>query len=86
VESTISYTYDAADRLTEVVDSLAGTIDRTYDDFDRLTNETTPMGSVSYTHDLDGRRTSMSISRHRHRQHGGRGPAAADVERQVVER
>ncbi|MFQ5684253.1 MAG: hypothetical protein ACE5HC_13415 [Candidatus Binatia bacterium] len=29
-ESTITYTYDAGNRLTQMVDSIAGTIARTY--------------------------------------------------------
>ncbi|MFQ5683983.1 MAG: hypothetical protein ACE5HC_12005 [Candidatus Binatia bacterium] len=35
---------------------------RTYDGLDRLTSETTPQGSVSYTYDAAGRRTSMTVS------------------------
>jgi RHS repeat-associated protein len=44
-----------------VVDSIAGTIMRTYDGLNRLTSETTPQGSVSYTYDAAGRRTSMTV-------------------------
>jgi YD repeat-containing protein len=43
------------------VDSIAGTITRTYDGLNRLTSETTPQGSVSYTYDAAGRRTSMTV-------------------------
>ncbi|HXH81927.1 MAG TPA: RHS repeat domain-containing protein, partial [Candidatus Tectomicrobia bacterium] len=35
---------------------------RTYDGLDRLTQETTPNGTVSYTYDAAGRRTSMTVS------------------------
>jgi hypothetical protein len=54
--STITTTYDAGDRATEIVDSVAGTIERTYDLRDRLTEEVTPEGTVSYTYDAAGRR------------------------------
>ena len=50
-ESTTSYTYDAGNRLTQVVDSAGGTITRSYDDLDRLTSEITPQGSISYGYD-----------------------------------
>jgi len=60
-ESTIGYTYDAGNRLTQAVDSVTGTISRTYDGLDRMTEETTPQGSVSYGYDAAGRRTSMTV-------------------------
>ena len=61
-ESTINYTYDAGSRLTQLVDSTAGTITRTYDNFDRLASETTPQGSISYAYDAAGRRTGMTVA------------------------
>ncbi len=61
-ESTIGYTYDAVDRLTQVVDSQSGTITLAYDNLDRLTSETTPQGAVSYGYDAVGRRTSMTVA------------------------
>jgi RHS repeat-associated protein len=61
-ESTITYTYDAGDRLTKSVDSLSGTIDLVYDSLNRLISETTPQGTVSYTYDAASRRTSMTIA------------------------
>jgi RHS repeat-associated protein len=60
-ESTISYSYDAGNRLTQAVDSVTGTISRTYDGLDRTTAETTPQGSISYGYDAAGRRTSMTV-------------------------
>src|SRR5215213_1497230 len=45
-ESTISYSYDLNNRLTQVVDSVSGTISRSYDDLTRTGSETTPQGSV----------------------------------------
>ncbi len=60
-ESTIGYTYDAVDRLTQVADSQSGTITLAYDNLDRLTSETTSQGTVSYTYDVVGRRTSMTV-------------------------
>ena len=57
--STTSYTWDAGNHL--IVDSLSGTITRTYDGLDRLIQEVTPQGTVSYTYDTAGRRTSMTV-------------------------
>jgi RHS repeat-associated protein len=61
-ESTISNTYDAGNRLTQTVDSVAGTISRNYDGLDDLLSETTPQGAVSYTYDLASRRQSMTVA------------------------
>jgi YD repeat-containing protein len=61
-ESTISYSYDAGDRLIQAVDSISGTITRSCDGLDRLISEVTPQGSVSYAYDSAGRRTSMTVS------------------------
>jgi RHS repeat-associated protein len=60
--STTTYTYDAGDRVTQIVDSLGGTITRTWDLLDRLTNETTPEGSISYTYDAADRRATMTVA------------------------
>jgi YD repeat-containing protein len=60
-ESTINYSYDAGNRLIQVVDSITGAISRSYDGLDRLTSEVSPRGSVSYSYDAAGRRTSMSV-------------------------
>ena len=61
-ESTISYSYDLYNRLTQVVDSVTGTISRSYDDLARTRSETTPQGSVSYSYDKAGRVTAKSVS------------------------
>jgi YD repeat-containing protein len=61
-ESTISYSYDAGDRLIRAADSVSGTITRSYDGLNRLTSEVTPQGSISYAYDAAGRRTSMAVS------------------------
>lgn len=58
----LTYTYDAGQRLTEVADSVAGTITRTYDGLERLSSETTPQGTVTYTDDADSRRATMTVS------------------------
>lgn len=60
--STVSYTYDGGNRLTQAADSIAGTITEGYDNLDRLTSETTPQGSVAYGYDSAGRRTSMQVA------------------------
>src|SRR2546422_5515770 len=59
---TTASTWDAGNRLTQTVNSIAGTITRTYDGFDRLASETIPQGSVSYTYDAGGRRTSLTVA------------------------
>jgi RHS repeat-associated protein len=60
--STITTSYDAGDRATEIVDSVAGTIERTYDLLDRLTEEVTPEGTLTYTHDDASRRATMTVA------------------------
>ncbi|HSB13057.1 MAG TPA: RHS repeat-associated core domain-containing protein [Bryobacteraceae bacterium] len=49
-------------RLTQVVDSISGTITLTWDDFDRLTREVTPQGTVDYVYDAAGRRVTMTVA------------------------
>jgi RHS repeat-associated protein len=61
-QSTITYTLDGADRMTQVSDSISGTITRSYDGLDNLLSETTPQGGVAYSYDLAGRRTSMTVA------------------------
>lgn len=64
-DSTVSYTYDIANRMTTAVDSKAGTITRAWDDLDRLSsdkepkNTTTTLGTVTYGYDNVGNTTSM---------------------------
>ena len=60
--NTVSYQYDAGNRLTQVVDSLTGTITHGYDTLGRLISEITPQGSITYGYDAAGRRTSMSVA------------------------
>jgi RHS repeat-associated protein len=60
--STKTTTYDAGDRATQTVDSVAGTISRTYDLFDRLTQESTPEGTLNYTYDAASRRATMTVA------------------------
>jgi RHS repeat-associated protein len=62
VESTVNYSFDAGDRLTQIADSASGTITRTYDGLDHLTNETTPYGSTGYQYDAAGRRGQLTVS------------------------
>jgi len=61
-QSTISYTFDAGNRITQSVDSIAGTITDSYDGLDRLTGETTSQGTVSYGYDAASRRTSFQVT------------------------
>jgi RHS repeat-associated protein len=60
--STMAWTWDLGGRLTQVQDSVGGTISRVYDGLDRLTSETTPQGTVSYTYDAAGRRLTMQAA------------------------
>jgi len=48
--------------VTQIADSVNGTITRSYDSLDRLTEETTPQGTVDYTYDAAGRRASMTVA------------------------
>ena len=57
--STVGWSYDAGNRLTQVQDSTGGTITRTYDPFDRVLSETTAQGVVSTTYDAIGRRLTL---------------------------
>ena len=61
-DSTISYTFDPVNRLTDTLDSLSGAIHRTFDGLDGLLSEATPQGSVSYTYDADERRKTMTVA------------------------
>lgn len=62
-QNSITYTWDGANRLTQLADSVAGTITRTYDNrFDTLKLETTPDGSVDHSYYADGRRQSVTPS------------------------
>ena len=58
--STITYTYDERDRISQLDDSASNaSIVRTFDDFDRLLSETTPQGTVGYSYDGASRRTKL---------------------------
>ncbi len=63
-ESTITTTYDAGDRPTQIADSLSGkTITREYDGLNRLTCETTatpPQCTVSYTYAGNGKTMTVA--------------------------
>lgn len=75
-KSQVENTWDAANRLTQIVDKTCGdpvnspscttvvaanVITRNYDDFDRMIAEVTPQGEVDYTYDNGGRKTTMTI-------------------------
>jgi RHS repeat-associated protein len=61
-ESTIAYTYDSGNRLTQADDSMAGTITRAYDLLDHINSEMTPQGSISYAYDNANRRETMRVA------------------------
>lgn len=75
-QSVIELTWDAGDRLTQVVDKTCAnpttslncataantsTITRNYDLLDRLTREVTPHAEVNYTYDAANRRSTMLV-------------------------
>ncbi len=60
--ATLTYGYDAANRLQTLTDSVAGAITWGYDALDRLTSETTPQGTITYVPDDADRRTSMLVA------------------------
>lgn len=60
-DATVTYTWDAGNRLTQAVDTQDGTITHGYDTLDRLISETSLRGSVAYAYDAAGRRTKLSI-------------------------
>jgi RHS repeat-associated protein len=76
-KSQIEYTWDAGNRLTQIIDKTCAdpisspdctsvasvsTITRSYDELDRMISEVTPQGQVDYTYDNAGRRTSMTVT------------------------
>jgi RHS repeat-associated protein len=48
--------------LTKIDESIAGVIERDFDLLDRLTEEATPEGTVTYTHDGANRRATMTVA------------------------
>jgi RHS repeat-associated protein len=60
-DATVTYTWDAGNRITQVADTQDGTITRGYDALDRLTSETGPRGNVTYGYDAGSQRTRLSI-------------------------
>jgi RHS repeat-associated protein len=61
-ESSIGYTYDLYDRITQAVDSISGTTDFVFDDLNRTASETSPRGSVGFTYDKVGRLISQTVT------------------------
>ncbi len=61
-DATVTETWDAGDRLTQVTDTQGGTLTRSYDGLDRLTRETTAQGQVDYSYDAASRRAGMTVA------------------------
>jgi RHS repeat-associated protein len=61
-QSTISYTYDAGNRLRIAADSANGTVTRDYFDLDQLKNEVSAQGTVNYQYDTVGRRIQLQVA------------------------
>jgi RHS repeat-associated protein len=60
-ESTITSSYDAANRPATLTDSVTGSVTFSFDNFDNISSQVTPNGTVNYAHDAAGRRTSMTV-------------------------
>ena len=60
-ESTVTYTFDQYDRVTQVVDSASGTITMSFDDVARTASETTSQGTVGFSYDAAGRLTGKTV-------------------------
>jgi YD repeat-containing protein len=70
--SYTAYTYDIGGRLTTINDSITGTISYSYagngcgsgcsSAADKVVQEVTPLGTINYTYDASGRRTSMTVA------------------------
>lgn len=70
--SYLQYTYDAAGRLTNVYDSISGAVGHTYNDsgcsscggkgLDRISEERTPLSTIAYTYDANGRKATMTVA------------------------
>jgi len=66
-ESTVNYSYGNVTCGTlqcytmTATDSITGAITRMDDALDRLASETTPQGTVGYTYDVAGRRSSLTV-------------------------
>jgi YD repeat-containing protein len=65
-QTTVTYTYDGADRVTQMVDTGGGspsvpgnTQTFVYDGLNRVTSWTSPEGTVTYTYDNAGNRSTM---------------------------
>ncbi len=60
-DATVTYTWDAGNRLIQAADTQDGTITLGYDALDRLVSEAGPRGSVGHTYDSGGRRTKLIV-------------------------
>ncbi len=61
-QSTIGYTYDNGNRLTQAADSTGGTFNQAWDGFNELTQESGPNGTIAYTYDADGNRLTTAVT------------------------
>jgi RHS repeat-associated protein len=61
-ESTVTYGYDARDRVTQIADSSSGNLAFGYNDLDEVTSVASPAGTVTYTYDELGRRSSTTAT------------------------
>jgi RHS repeat-associated protein len=72
--SYTEYSYDTIGRLTTITDSISGAISYTYSSSgcstgtcgggaaDKVVKEVTPLGTIDYSYDAIGRRTSMTVA------------------------
>jgi RHS repeat-associated protein len=59
--STISYAWDAGNRMTDAIDSVSGTIHRSFDGLNRLLQEQSAQGQIDYTYFANGLRQTMTV-------------------------
>ncbi len=60
-DATVKHTYDAAGRMTQVVDSQSGTFKASFDLAGRLIKVSSPNGILSYTRDAVGRIATRQV-------------------------
>jgi RHS repeat-associated protein len=58
--SGVQATYDAGNRITNLLDTTSGSLDWAYDGLNRVVRAASSQGEISYTYDTAGRRTAMT--------------------------
>jgi RHS repeat-associated protein len=62
-QNSISYQYvPGTDLFQQITDSLGGTVNYQYDALDRMAQQTSSYGTIGYTYNPDGSRSSMTVT------------------------